>query len=156
MRRWVYSFSNSLDIIWRNDMFRYELGSSGAFSGFWMYRKSFTSEFSVLWSWPGTHFGLNFLLISENTKKVMEFLKDGKCVVASVNSDVNFQSRVQEVRAAVFNSTSVIMSPSWLFNPNHIHPSLSSSWVTQTQHPIRLVVSLLTAPTYDLAKFLVN
>ena len=44
-------------------------------------------------------------------KKVMNFLKDNKCTVASVDSDFDFQTHIQEVRSVARKSTHLIKKP---------------------------------------------
>ena len=48
---------------------------------------------------------------SEYTTKILEFLENRKCAVASVNSDFDYQTHVQEVRAAVLSNTRLIKNP---------------------------------------------
>ena len=83
--------------------------------------------------------------------------QNSKCTVASVNSDFNFQTHVQEVRVAVLSSARLIRNPTRLLNPDPKPPCLFGlPKLRKHNTPIRFVISFLTVSTYGLAKFLDN
>ena len=87
--------------------------------------------------------------------KILQFLEDSNCKVASVDSTFNFSSHVSQVRTIVNKSKSIIKNPDAILVPNPVPLRLYGLVKLHKENiPIRPVVSFISAPTFKLGKFL--